>query len=471
MRHAAGCKILDRWLVQAVRAARLAAVFVIICVIRDALAEPVPLPVGSGPVPQLSGAVKGGAIVSSQHAHLYRSVLPAEVIGMVVRGDLAFEAATVTIPEPSLHATPKVFSITDSGELDSDITNIGVPLFSVAASDMGALSAKQKGYRLLWNAEAVRWSERASSEDLVVSVFADRAAVGQQLQVDVARVYPPPSGQEASTTKALFRERIAFRSPSALEGLSWLSIRLRGVLDDYVWAASPLTGSVRQLVGGVRSEEIFPGGFAATDLGVWSGKIESVEPRRVERLAMLVPVFGEVLPLSRHEDGSCLGLTKERPRLLLNMESHRFAQHPGWIPTNVRFVPRWVWRLDLFSKDPFDSDAIQSVFIDEESLLPVYRISWNEQGALRKVVLGVLGFLGYENHVRPWLIGELIQNLAGTAFVAVRATNVELCTGSLKRLALSEFDPAVLQAQLELLKKKAVSVEKIEETGMGPESE
>ena len=451
--------------------ARLVSVGLILVSFRAAAAEPVTLPAGSGPAPRLSATVKSGALVGAQQAHLYRAVLPTEVADILAQDDLAFEAATIDLPAPTREGAPGAVRVGAQGEIEGDVAKVSVHLFGVSVAEMAPLSAAEKGYRLLWNSESVLWREHSFSESLSVSVFTARNSLGERVQVNLARVYPTATGQESGATKTLFRERITFTTPSSLEGLGWLSIRVRGASDDYVWAASPLVKSVRQLSGGVRSEEIFPSGFAPNDLKVWSGKIESVEPKKVERLAMLIPVIQEVQQLSKLPGAGCFGLPRGRLRVQFNAESRRFPQLPGWIPTNVRFVPRWVWRIDLAAKDPFDADVVQSLFIDEESFLPVYRVSWGERGAVRKVALGVLGFLGYENTVRPWLLGELVRNVPGLSFVAVGTEALQLCTSPVSGMALSDFDPVALQARLDAFKRQEAKAPEVGREGLGPEAE
>lgn len=434
-----------------------------------ASAEPPQMPQGSGPVPRLSASVKVGAVVSAESANLYRSLLPAEVSDLVARDRLTFEAATVDLPQISVAAAPSV-KLLASGELESPPPQASSPLFSVALKDMEPLSHAERGYRLLWNTEAVQWSQRAFSETLRVLLFPSIKSEGRQLEIELARVYPAALGQGGKGSKALFRERLRFRSPAALASLSWLSFRLSGISDDYVWAASPVTHSVSQLSGSVRTEEIFPSGFSANDMHVWSGKVESVVPQKAERLVMLVPVLGDAVKLGAQHGGQCFGFDRPQPPVVMNVESRRFPSQPGWVPTNVRFVPRWVWRLDLSSRDPYDLDAIHSLYVDEETSLPVYRASWRADGTLRKVVLGVVGFLGYENRTIPWLLGELVHNAPADSFVAMRTKAAGFCAGSVPGLTLEDFDPATLSAQLESLK-KAAAARPAEEEGSPPEED
>ncbi len=435
-----------------------------------AFCEPVPLPPGSGPVPALSEKVRVGAIVGAEQAELYRALLPPEVLDMAARGDLAFEAADVELPRPS-SLTPAISPrLLDSGEIDGLPAHVEAPIFSAAASDMDPLSPAARGYRLLWNAEAIGWSQGAFSESLRISAFPSRKSEGRQLEVTFARAYPAALGSATAGSKALFRERIRFQSPSALLGLTWLSFRLPGRSDDYVWASSPVTFTVRQMAGSVRSDDMFPTGFAANDLHVWSGKIESVVPRKVDRTVVLVPVLADRVDLVRAGKEKCVSLPGNRPLVSLNAETRRYPPYPGWVPTNVRLVPRRAWRLELSSRDPYDLDAIQALYVDEETSLPVYRVAWGEDGALRKVVLGVVGFLGYENRELPWILGELVHSVSSASSLALRVTALELCSAPTPGNTLEDFDPAALSAAIDALKKGRAPDVAVAE-GAPPESE
>jgi len=233
------------------------------------------------------------------------------------------------------------------------------------------------------------------------------------------------------------------RSPEALDGLSWLTLRFFGD-EDYVWTASPLTGNVRQMTGSNRSDTLFAGAFSPDDFMVWSGKVELLEGSSVKLIPLLVPVIETPWGELKGSDG-CAGLTIDpKGTLRLNSETVRFPGLPGWIPTNALFVVRPVWRLELSTTDPFSLDARQTLYIDAATMLPVYRTVWDEGGRLRRFTTGVLGTIVLDGVSVPVWRGQLMVSPADSTRSTLVPTDLSVCSKLMEQRDLRAFDPGHL---------------------------
>ena len=88
---------------------------------------------------------------------------------------------------------------------------------------------------------------------------------------------------------------------------------------------------------------------------------------------------------------------KERPLVggstatVWNYDSKQFPQLSPWLPTSVTAVPRKVWLLELVPNDPFYEGGREILFIDQEMMLPVMKITFDRIGELQKTIVGGWG--------------------------------------------------------------------------------
>lgn len=432
---------------QARTVARLLVVSALLLFASYAAAQAPEIPAGTGPIPALKKGAKGGVLVYAEHVPKYRAVLPEEVADLVSRGRLVLDVADIELPEaPQAAAQPAQadLQVKESGELSAFPSRVSMPFFSDQSLASSGGNKREQGYKVLWNSAATLWSRTAFTQRASLVLFPSDDSSGKQLELTVGRLYSAALGATVGSAKVLFRERISFQAPEVLKGLSWLTFRFVGQEADYLWASSALIRKVRQLTGSNRSDEIFSGAFSPDSLFVWSGKVEAVVPVAVARRTLLVPFDPEPFAAVQGRAASCTTADFGKRALVLNRDSHRFPQHPGWIPTGVRFVPRGVWQVDFTSRDPFSLDVMQRVFVDERTQLPAYRMSWGQDGRLRHVTMGVIGFVQNGAQVQPWLVAQLIRNGPAGTHATIAAQSLEQCAEAVPGLSPDEFDPAAL---------------------------
>lgn len=432
-----------------------ASLLLIITAIISAFADEVELPKGSGPLPDLSRGAKGGAVVTTQHIHLYRSLLPREVAQLSERGEFSFEAVKnprqpgkfFIAPGPSKkNLTGKGLSsgvIVDPSAGKAMLSPLFEPPQVVGPDDQAT------AFKILWNSSSLTWRHAYLSASITTLMFnsVESAVKPNKLEFLVDRIHPRLLGSEGiGTLEPIFRERILALKPLAISKLGWLTLRYFGSGEDFVWGSSPVINQIRQLTGSNRSDPIFTGIFAPDDLFVWSGKVELVEPSGLKLVPLLVPIF-EVNGDGVQRDSSvngCVGrVFSNRGALELNYQSERFKGAGSWVPTSVVMALRWVWRIDLTGRDPFSLDARQTLYIDRDTGLPVYRAVWDNGGRLSKVVIGIVRALDIdEQRAEPFLGGEVIINASGAGRLVLIVDKLTQCVGYPGGgVSMDNFDP------------------------------
>lgn len=405
------------------------------------------LPKGVGPLPDLSKDARAGAIVTSQHAHLYRMLLPPEVASMLERGEFAFEAASAP-REPARFVTPRdatttLTAIPSSGVIPDPSGGKALlsPLFDPPRSASGDLA--QAAYKVLWNAASVLWRYNSLSATSAVLVFRSAGEAPHKLEFDLDRIHPRKIGEVSGTLEPIFRERISARKPAAIQNLSWLTLRFFGSGEDFVWAASPVINQIRQMTGSNRSDPLFTGIFSPDDLFVWSGKVELVEPSGLALVPMLVPLVEGREAKVENRDGCIVRAFDGEAAIALNHQSARFKGAGGWVPTNTVTALRNVWRIDLASRDPFSLDARQTLYVDSETGIPVYRVVWDDAGRLRRVLIGIVRSLQREGQPpEPFLAGQVLVQGNGTSRLVMTTTELSVCSAYQPGRTKADFDPS-----------------------------
>lgn len=419
-----------------------ASAFLLLCTAAWA-ADP-DLPKGAGPLPDVSAGAKAGALVTSQHAHLYRMLLPREVADLLEQGELAFEAVR-SPKEPSrfVRIVPQLGELESSGVLRSTSGFSPLPHGLFALGEGISVEPTLLAFKVLWNSAASMWRYRSFAVGVSMYLFQRSEMAPRKLEFEVERIHPLSLGVAPGTLAPVFREKISARKPAAINGLSWLTLRFFGTTEDFVWVGSPITRSIRQMTGSNRSDQIFSAAFAPDDLFVWSGKVEAVEPRDVSQVALLVPIL-EVKDAGLSKQESCVTRTfVAESGLALQCESPRFTGTGGWIPTNTVMALRNLWRVDLVSRDPFSAEPRQTLYVDQSSHVPVYRLVWDQAGRLKRVTIGILRSVDVGPQERDVILaGQTIVHAQDGRRVALVYDSLSYCEEYGPRRKLTDFDPS-----------------------------
>jgi hypothetical protein len=404
------------------------------------------IPVGSGPLPDPLKGAKTGALINAKHSPMYRKLLPPEIAELVDVGEFQFEAM-LQPREPERWAAPKAlgsdsFEVVSTGELRAvPQTGLRASMFEVPLAVQG--DHRQQAYKILWNSAGVLAQSKIIAHRLKVGIFQRAEAPPHWVEFAVERLYPLGLGQAVGTEKPVFREKISALKPAAIEKLSWLTLRFFGQGEDFLWAASPMINSIRQMTGSNRSDAIFSRMFAPDDLFVWSGKNELVEPVSISSQPLLVMIV-EAREASLEKQGACVTRTfSGQSDVQLNVDSHRLTGAGGWVPTNTVMVLRDTWRIEVSSRDPFTNDVRQAIYVDKASGLPIYKVVWDQAGRVVKVVGGILRAVSdeLEGARAVWGGAYILQPADGGRTVVV-SNEFSRCDSIVAGKDFKDFDPS-----------------------------
>jgi hypothetical protein len=418
-------------------------------------ADPV-VPSGTGPLPDLQGNAKVGATLTAQYTNSYKSVLPPEIAELVAAGQFVSEVVLRPKRKDLFGAgkggTASLVSIDSRGGLQPPPTAVTGSLLADSVGDSQVSDQAKEAYALLWNAAVQTWKMRSLSVAASLTSFVPSSEEASKVDFQIQRIYPQALGVSPGTLKPFFREKISALQPAVLKGLTWLTLRFHGTDEDYMWAASPVTGQVRQLTGSNRADSMYSGAFSPDDLWVWSGKIEMVTPTSVSSQALLVPVV-EGVPTSQTQ-GSCLTSSYGKGNSIeLNFASRRYTEAPGWNPTSTKLVLRNVVKIDLQSRDPFSVDARQRMYLDAETSLPVYKIVWGLDGKVRKIVIGILGTVATQEGAMPGWRGEVIITPPTSGHSVLIVNGLDTCSKLFPGRDIINFDPSTIGEKSDVAKK------------------
>lgn len=413
----------------------------------NAVPQLVEVPSGVGPLPDIS---TGPVIVDKDGVRLYRAVLPEPLFDLVAQGDFVFSAVKTPQFVERFSDAPlageKSYRVSNSGDIAPVPGKPRGPFFAQEGAGVGeepqSSGFAERAFKTLWNSTASLWRHGYAKADLSLVIFKESIATGRQVRWRMERIYPAALGSYPGTLQPLFREKISAVLPAVLEGLRWLTIRSVGPTDDYVWVASPITGSVRQMTGSNRADDLFSGAFSPDDLFIWSGKVELVQPQKVTSQVMLVPFVAR--PLGRASgDGVCENRAPQPgPILELNHASRRYPQARGWVPTNVMMAPRRVLQIDLSSRDPLSPDVAASLFFDQDSGLPVYKIVWGRNGRVRSFVIGIIGAISAGSSFQPLPLAQVMVRPQTSERSVMTVDTLTTCNALPSGVSYNDFDPA-----------------------------
>ncbi len=349
--------------------------------------------------------VRIDAVNVASYSHLF----VRELVPLVESGELALSAAD-KLPfdwrvdddwlRTTMNETP--LSFTPKGVLQqSGVVARGFPFrISLNAREGGGEADPSAGddfyaQKVLLNSLAHYWSLGALQARFTLLTFA-----GQKLESEyggtLRRVFPARFSEKYS--QQLFREIVELTLSPTFSPLRWLTFRFLSPQEDLVWTFSPALQKVRRITGVNRSDSLYGSVLSLDDFFTWSGATQDVDLILEQEQTLLVPFrYKDQLPLVKTEEGCDMAgedHSTTRRELLgrpleWNFESRKYLGAAPWVPSYAVYYPRTVHRLTLQSQSPYQSYARQVLYIDKELMLPVYKVVYDTQGKLWKIVFSV----------------------------------------------------------------------------------
>lgn len=387
---------------------------------------------------------KTESLLDANSIRKYKDLVPHELATFVKRSELVFDVGD-TLPNVEAYRAKQTkpegtYSVTGEGVITSPQ---GVSFRSIPfeVQEGAATSVKEQGYKILWNASAALWRHPYLRYDTSTYLFGSDIRAPQKMQCRLERIHPALYEKVPGGLSPIFREKVGLVKPEALKTLGWLTLRFFGAEEDYVWVGSPAIRKIMQVTGSNRSDPLFDEMLALDNLLVWSGKVERVRPLAVQSVSMLVPFYEVTLQRESNNDG-CAGYGfGSSGGVVLNARSNRYSGRSGWIPSNIKLYKRDLWKIDLSSLDPYGLDPQQILYVDKQSMLPVYWSSYSIKGAFRRFSVGIIGAMRMDKEVEPMLVGQILFSEEAWRVVSV-AENITVCQRKELKEVIKEFDPS-----------------------------
>lgn len=239
---------------------------------------------------------------------------------------------------------------------------------------------------------------------------------------DTEHESPPVEADSQSTSpdEGLFtQELFMLQAPAVVRNYASIAWRSKLATEDRYWIYSPVIRQSRPLLASNESDFLLGSNVAFDDLFVSRVKPQGVTAQVVEEKVMLLP-FASLTPylleqrpimeptqtaptpapnseLPPAKTKEYLALTalgeyqsgeSSTASVLWNFETKRYAGSAPWLPTTALFVPRDVWIIEVQINDPYYLSGRQILVIDQESMLPFYKIIYNQAGNFERLIMG-----------------------------------------------------------------------------------
>ncbi|RMG43887.1 MAG: DUF1329 domain-containing protein [Candidatus Dadabacteria bacterium] len=318
----------------------------------------------------------------------------------------------------------------------------------------------QKARKIMWNIESVRWSQPYSEAEfrLVRNKKENKIA---EFSGSLTRVYTR-AVNPADRSIQLFREKLSFQTPAVLNGLSFLTLRFFGPDEDMLWEYSPAIKKVRQLTGSNRTDPLVGSYVSLDDLFVWSGKQEQIKVSGDLKLQSLLSPF-YTLDMTRaikdQANKGCviINIKEGQESPISEATSSLFYDEKTTIqPSSVlmadaaTFVPRFLWRVSLLSRDPYSLYGRQVLYVDVYSMLPVLKVVYDRAGRLWKLVAGFAGLaLDIDSKIRfPFYSDIFVYDFQKHDSSLMSFRNFRYCSRLPQNVSLESLTPTGLAPQV-----------------------
>ncbi|NLF25726.1 MAG: DUF1329 domain-containing protein [Deltaproteobacteria bacterium] len=404
-------------------------------------------------LPEAGKGYPQGLLINSSNASAYKGLIVPGLYGDVRAGKLEFDAVRRLPYEWSFDEdwknaktlSPKALGAQgalaptvrwDRGFVWGDRTRLS------REKSLDKLAAK-----LLWNVHSNFWSQKIVTLAFSLKEFSQSGGVsGWELQGDLSRVYPGSLVPDDKTGQ-LFREIIRLRAPAPLAGYAWLTFRFLGADEDVVYIFSPALEKPRELTASNREDGFAASALSVDDFFVWSGKPSLLALVDLKKITALTPLAVSEQGRARSQGKHCALISASSSPETEAQQLHQPDSFQGgvWPGGNLIYAPRELWRMELVSSDPFSLYGRQVLYVDSESMLPVFKFVYDQGGVFWKSIVGAIGLAqGEGQRAYPFIASQIIRDYKAGKVWRLNYSNIRYCRQFPDGLELGAFQPGRL---------------------------
>jgi hypothetical protein len=323
------------------------------------------------------------------------------------------------------------------GQSDIDLNRLEAPLRKVVEAGMIALGKSQR-LNLASSAEYtdLTWQEILLEGQRLVPKFPylnvdlelQREESEQRLSFKgrVERFY----NAELSGRKQQFRERFTISEPAVLSGHVFLTVRPSDPqVPDFVWHYSPLGEVYQELDQSLRDDEILDFGLSLNDFFGLSARTNLLELQGESSVTAFIPVYVE----------RAVGASADIKNVSSCLEVDNRALSQGI--STAAAVRRKLVKLNLLVSDPFSWIGRRVIFLDAETLVPVFAETYDRSDRLvaSQVVLTKAVELRGQSRLIP--VATFLIQERKKARSALWYKSYIFCDAQSALTPIEEFDP------------------------------
>ena len=425
------------------------------------------MPPGVLPLPEPSDGPVFGSIISSDNATFYKEIIVPEIYRLIrfngavldaarrvkygIKFDDAWNAGTASLAkvEKKIGADgaldfsfPRTrgFIFGDDATLLPEWKDLQARLSKNKDADQGAFAQK-----ILWNMNSGLWSKSLIEYHFRL-LWLKQGKAWRNVRGSFLRVYPWMLDPNFKLPQ-MFREKFSFYYPEPLHGLSWLTFRFQNADEDLVWAYSPAIQKVRQLTSSNRSDSLITSGLAADDFLAFSSNPTFSNAKALARLVTLVPFPSPVVANLDDKLQPCYRLPNPgsggSDQALWNFETPKFPGAADWLPIKAVWVPREVYKIEVTTKDPYSLYGREVLYVDTETMLPVYKIVFDRAGRYWKTIIAAWGYASTTDRKRRTMYPgfEIILDVLNNKEFVMDYAKLRYCDSYPQDIDLSSLEP------------------------------
>lgn len=173
-------------------------------------------------------------------------------------------------------------------------------------------------------------------------------------------------------------------APFDIAGTNVLTWRYRDKRQDSTFCYVPAIRRVRRMSPANRSDAFLGGDFTVDDAWGYAGKVNASTWKILRKEDQLSPFYDPApQPLERNDLGEYVtaGMVKE---IVWGCQKPGYPGTP-WFPTNLVWVKRPTYVLEVQSKDPYYNYGTQYLWLDAEFFQPTFKVIHDRSGEYWKV--------------------------------------------------------------------------------------
>ncbi|MEW6441080.1 MAG: DUF1329 domain-containing protein [bacterium] len=353
-----------------------------------------------------SAEIAPGDVIDRENWQKAEGLLPAPVLDWVKKGDVI---RVGELPyDPGEYLPPGCLATLTSNVGKYDVNDKGI----LVDAKTGRLPDLVEGFPF----PAIDLNDARAGEKIMYNKFYYNYACGNmRVGVEVAKWigrhgyereiefeslgYPMDgyAGVKGEPNPDNIETYVIFRvlGPVDVRGTNVLTWRFRDERQDHTFTYVPAIRRVRRMSPANRSDAFLGSDFCVDDNWGYGGKVNAFEWKVLGKQEQLVPYHpGPPVPIRKNEKGEWVVQTRPADGHMYGWQQKDYPGAP-WFPTNVAWVPRPVYAMEIKARDPYYNYGIQYLWVDAEIFQPAFKVIHDRSGNYWKVEWQIQ--VGHEN--------------------------------------------------------------------------